>query len=238
MAHKTLPLFAALDLNTLREARNTMDALKGVVDYVKIGPRLYAQGGTPFLKEIIDHGFKLFLDLKLHDIPNTVRLAVETLSDLGIFCLTLHAAGGRRMMEESVAARDRLGSSTKLLGISVLTSFSEESWKEATPGCTIADTIKARAALAADCGMDGLVCSPLDLPIVCPVTPEKFLKVVPGVRLVAGGDDQTRVATPATAFRDGADYIVMGRPIYQAPDVRKAVDEIAASIEEGLKCRK
>ena len=95
--HKSLPLFAALDLDTLREARRTMDVLSGAVDAIKIGPRLYAQGGAPFLKEIVDHGFKLFLDLKLHDIPNTVRLAVETLADLGIFCLTLQTAGGRRL---------------------------------------------------------------------------------------------------------------------------------------------
>ena len=236
--HKSLPLFAALDLDTLREARRTMDALSGAVDAIKIGPRLYAQGGAPFLKEIVDHGFKLFLDLKLHDIPNTVRLAVETLADLGIFCLTLQAAGGRRMMEESVAARDRLGSTMKLLGITVLTSFDEKSWDEVAPGCPMDAAIKKRAWLCGDCGMDGLVCSPLDLPEVRAVTPPTLLKVVPGVRLVAAGDDQSRVATPADAFRNGADYIVMGRPIYKAPDVRKAVAEIARSIEEGLSCRK
>lgn len=236
--HTSLPLFAALDLDTLREARRTMDALSGIVDAIKIGPRLYAQGGAPFLKEIVDHGFKLFLDLKLHDIPNTVRLAVETLADLGIFCLTLQAAGGRRMMEESVAARDRLGSTMKLLGITVLTSFDEKSWDEVAPGCPMDVAIKKRAWLCGDCGMDGLVCSPLDLPEVRAVTPPTLFKVVPGVRLVAGGDDQSRVATPADAFRNGADYIVMGRPIYKAPDVRKAVAEIARSIEEGLTCRK
>ncbi|RKJ80824.1 MULTISPECIES: orotidine-5'-phosphate decarboxylase [unclassified Pyramidobacter] len=236
--HTSLPLFAALDLDTLREARRTMDALSGIVDAIKIGPRLYAQGGAPFLKEIVDHGFKLFLDLKLHDIPNTVRLAVETLGDLGIFCLTLQAAGGRRMMEESVAARDRLGSTMKLLGITVLTSFDEKSWDEVAPGCPMDAAIKKRAWLCGDCGMDGLVCSPLDLTEVRAVTPPTLLKVVPGVRLVAGGDDQSRVATPADAFRNGADYIVMGRPIYKAPDVRKAVEEIARSIEEGLACRK
>lgn len=236
--HKPLPLFVALDLNTLREARQTMDMLNGLIDAVKIGPRLYAQGGSHFLREIIDHGYKLFLDLKLHDIPNTVRLAVETLADLGIFCLTLHSDGGRRMMEESVAARNRLGSSMKLLGITVLTSFDEQSWAEVFPGCPMNDAIKRRARLCDDCGMDGLVCSPLDLPVVCRNTRPSLLKVVPGVRLVAGGDDQSRVATPADAFRNGADYIVMGRPIYQAPDVRKAVREIAASIEEGLSCAK
>lgn len=236
--YTSLPLFAALDCDTLCEARRTMDVLSGVIDTVKIGPGLYAQGGVPFLKEIVDRGFKLFLDLKLHDIPNTVRLAVEALSGLGIFCLTLHAAGGRRMMEESVAARNRLGSTMKLLGVTVLTSFDKKSWDEIAPGCPMDMAIKKRAWLCGDCGMDGLVCSPLDLPGIRAVTPSALLKVVPGVRLTAGGDDQSRVATPAEAFRNGADYIVMGRPICKAPDVRKAVAEIARSIEEGLSCRK
>ena len=234
---KPLPLFVALDVNTLREARQTMDVMSGLVDAVKIGPRLYAQGGISFLKEIIDHGYKLFLDLKLHDIPNTVRLAVETLADQGIFCLTLHAGGGRRMMEESIAARDRLCSKMKLLGITVLTSFNEESWNEIAPGCSMTDAIKRRAWLCGDCGMDGVVCSPLDLPEVCSVTPKSLLKVVPGVRLVSHDDDQSRVATPAMAFKNGADYVVVGRPIYKAVDVRKAVEDIRASIQEGIACR-
>ncbi len=234
---KELPLFVALDVDTLREARQTMDQLIGIVDAIKIGPRLYAQGGAHFLREIMDRGFKLFLDLKLHDIPNTVRLAVEALADLGLFCLTLHAGGGRQMMEKAVAARDRMGSPMKLLGITVLTSFSAEAWDEVAPGCPMEEAIRRRAWLCDDSGMDGLVCSALDLPIVKAVTHPKLLKVVPGVRLAVQGDDQNRVATPADAFRAGADYIVMGRPIYKAPDVRAAVAEITASIEEVLKCR-
>ncbi len=234
---RELPLFVALDLDTLREARQTMDQLMGLVDAIKIGPRLYAQGGAHFLREVVDRGFKLFLDLKLHDIPNTVRLAVEALADLGLFCLTLHAGGGRQMMEEAVAARDRMGSSMKLLGITVLTSFSAQTWAEVAPGCSIEEAIGRRAWLCGDAGMDGLVCSPLDLPIVKAVTPPGLLKVVPGVRLAAGDDDQSRVSTPADAFRAGADYIVMGRPIYRAPDVATAVAEVTRSIQEGLACR-
>lgn len=234
---KDLPLFAALDLNTLREARRTLDMIAGSVNAIKIGPRLYAQGGSHFLEEIVDRGFKLFLDLKLHDIPNTVRLAVETLADMGIFCLTLHATGGRRMLEESVAARDRLGSSMKLLGITVLTSFDEQGWNDVFPGADIAGSVRSLAKLCDQSGLDGLVCSPLDLPIVTDCVRPSMLKVVPGVRMRAGDDDQSRTATPAEAFKAGADYIVMGRPIYKAPDVKAAVAEIEKSIEEGLACR-
>ena len=104
---KSLPLFAALDLNTLREARQTMDMLSGVVDAIKIGPRLYAQGGAHFLKEIVDHGFKLFLDLKLHDIPNTVKKAMRVLAGLDADIVNLHAAGTRAMMEAALEGLTR-----------------------------------------------------------------------------------------------------------------------------------
>lgn len=237
MTEKDLPLFAALDLDTLKEARQTVDRLAGLVRGIKIGPRLYSLGGRPFIDEIVDRGFDLFLDLKLHDIPNTVRLAIEALADAGLWCVTVHGAGGRRMLEEAVAARNARGSSMKILAITVLTSFSEESWSEVAPGTSIEAAIRARAKLCDDTGLDGLVCSPLDLPIVKSCTSPRLLKVVPGVRLAAAGDDQTRVATPKDAIIAGADYLVMGRPIYKAKDLEGAMDAVKQSIQEGLSCR-
>ncbi len=234
MNRDSLPLILALDLDSLASARRTMDVVKGRVDYVKIGPRLFALGGTAFVKEMVDYGFKVFLDLKLHDIPNTIKIAVEAFGDIGLWSLTLHAAGGRRMMEEAVSARDKMGSSMKLFGISVLTSFSEELWAEATPGCSMEEALRKRAWLCGDCGMDGVVCSPLDLPLISAVASPNLLKVVPGIRMAPAGDDQTRVATPCDAFKNGADYIVMGRPIYTAPDIDEAMALVTKSIEEGL----
>ncbi len=234
MNRDSLPLILALDLDSLATARRTMDIVKGRVDYMKIGPRLFALGGKSFVKEMVDYGFKVFLDLKLHDIPNTIKIAVEAFGDIGLWSLTLHAAGGRRMLEEAVSARDNMGSSMKLFGISVLTSFSEELWSEVNPGCSMEDALKKRAWLCGDCGMDGVVCSPLDLPLISSVASPSLLKVVPGVRMTPGGDDQTRVATPCEAFRNGADYVVMGRPIYTAPDIDQAMALISQSIEEGL----
>lgn len=125
----------------------------------------------------------------------------------------------------------------KILAITVLTSFSEESWSEVAPGTSIEAAIRARAKLCDDTGLDGLVCSPLDLPIVKSYTSPRLLKVVPGVRLAAAGDDQTRVATPKDAIIAGADYLVMGRPIYKAKDLEGAMDAIKQSIQEGLSCR-
>ncbi len=234
MKRETLPLILALDLDSLAEARRTMDIVRGKLDYVKIGPRLFALGGTSFVKEMVDYGFKVFLDLKLHDIPNTIKIAVQAFGDIGLWSLTLHAAGGRRMMEEAVAERDRMGSVMKLFGISVLTSFSEELWAEATPGCPMAEALRQRAWLCGDSGMDGIVCSPLDLPVIADIVSDRLLKVVPGVRMTPGGDDQTRVATPCEAFRNGADYVVMGRPIYRSDNIDGTLSQIAQSIREGL----
>ncbi len=230
---KDLPLILALDLDTLAGARGTLDIVRDRIRYVKIGPRLFALGGVPFVTEMVDYGFKVFLDLKLHDIPNTIRLAVQAFSDIGLWSLTLHAAGGRRMLEEAVSARDRSRSSMKLFGISVLTSFDDRLWNEATPGCPMTDALRSRSWLCDDVGLDGVVCSPLDLPIIGEGR-EGFLKVVPGVRLASSEDDQTRVATPAQAFKNGADYVVMGRPIYRADDLDQAMDRITSSIKEGL----
>ncbi|MDO5562370.1 MAG: orotidine 5'-phosphate decarboxylase / HUMPS family protein, partial [Synergistaceae bacterium] len=113
MDKNTCGLIMALDVPTLDDARQLLERLDRATPYVKIGPRLYALGGTPFLKEIIDSGYKLFLDLKLHDIPNTVASAVEPLSELGLWALTIHTSGGFEMMARSVAMRDKTGSSTK-----------------------------------------------------------------------------------------------------------------------------
>ena len=229
---KSLPLFAALDLNTLREARQTMDMLSGVVDAIKIGPRLYAQGGAHFLKEIVDHGFKLFLDLKLHDIPNTVASAVEPLSQLGLWALTLHTSGGCEMMARSVAARDRAGSETKLLGITVLTSLGGELWEDVHPGCDMGLALVARAEAAERAGLDGIVCSPLDLDLL-KGRARKLMRVVPGIRAKrAGAEDQARVATAKEAALAGATYVVVGRPILEAADPVAAAKDIIASLEE------
>lgn len=234
MSRETLPVILALDLDSPAEAERVADELGGRLDYIKIGPGLFALGGTSFVREMVDRGFKVFLDLKLHDIPNTVKIAVQALCDVGLWSLTLHAAGGRQMMEEAAAERNRMGSAMKLFGVTVLTSLSEKIWAEATPGCPMGEALRHRAWLCGDSGMDGVVCSPLDLPVVASMLPDRVLKIVPGVRMKDGSDDQSRVATPCQAFRNGADYIVVGRPIYRSADMDGALSRIAQSIREGL----
>ena len=141
------------------------------------------------------------------------------------------------MLEEARRARDKCGSDMSLLGVTVLTSFDEASWEEVAPGCPLPEALVRRATLCKEAGMDGLVCSPLDLAAVRSSAPGLFT-VVPGVRPRSTDDDQARVATPREAIASGADYIVVGRPILGAPDRGEAVERMALEIEEGLGCRR
>ncbi len=229
-------LILALDVERVEEGRELLASLDGELKYVKIGHQLYARGGFPFLREIGAMGFSIFLDLKLHDIPNTVFQATEALASENLWALTLHCGGGRKMLEEARRGKEKAGSRTNLLGVTVLTSFDDASWAEVAPGCSLPDALEKRAALCRETGIDGIVCSPLDLPVVR-AAGEGLFTVVPGVRPASADDDQARVATPQKTIANGADYIVVGRPILNAPNRIAAVKNIAASIEEGLKCR-
>lgn len=225
-------LIVAVDMKTPGEAKDFLVRLDGATRYVKIGPRLYALGGTGFLKDIIGMGYKLFLDLKLHDIPNTVAMACEPLAELGLWALTVHTSGGYEMMAGAVRARDRAGSDVKLLGITVLTSLGGELWNEVHPGCDMNHALAARAEAAQRAGLDGIVCSPMDLGLL-KGRAENLLRVVPGIRPEkSGADDQVRTATLGGAARGGADYIVVGRPILEAADPVLAAKDIISTLSE------
>ena len=229
-------IILALDLTNVNEALDLANELRGGLCHIKIGHQLYAQGGMKFVKKIIKMGHNVFLDLKLHDIPNTVRMAVEELSSYGLWALSIHSSGGRKMLEEARKATERSGVITKLLAISVLTSFSQEVWQEVNPNSTIREALEARANVVRETGIHGMVCSPLDLPIVMPILQGKVTTVVPGVRLITGEiakDDQERAATPQCAVSSGADYIVVGRPILEAQNKIAAIEEIAADMVKG-----
>jgi orotidine-5'-phosphate decarboxylase len=231
MRREKCGLILALDTKETSDALSFLGRLEGAVQYVKIGPRLYAKGGTAFLREIMAMGYKLFLDLKLHDIPNTVASAVEPLAELGLWALTLHTSGGYEMMRRSVDVRDGSGSKMKLFGITVLTSLGGELWSETHPGCDMNEALKARARSAAGAGLDGIVCSPLDLRLLSGEA-EGLLRVVPGIRVSrVSTEDQTRVATARSAAEGGADFIVVGRPILEAGDPAQAAEGILRELE-------
>ena len=232
MEEKKCGLILALDVKTIDEAAAFLEKLDRATSYVKIGPRLYALGGTKFVKSIIDMGYNVFLDLKLHDIPNTVAAAVEPLSELGLWALTLHTSGGYEMMSRSVAMRDKTGSKTKLLGITVLTSLGGELWNDVHPGCDMNAALLGRAETAEKAGMDGIVCSPLDLQLLRGKA-ARLLRVVPGIRAAkVSTEDQTRVATAEDAAKNGAGYIVVGRPILEAADPIFAAKDIIRRLSE------
>lgn len=237
-AKQNPPLILALDVKTLFEAMSFLEKLENLIGYVKIGPRLFALGGLPFVKWVCEKGYSVFLDLKLHDIPNTVREAVEIFCDQGLWALTLHTAGGRKMLSDAVMARDRADSSLLLFGVTVLTSLDSLSWLEVHPSCPMEEALLKRASICIESGMDGLVCSPTDLKIVRKATADRGLFVVPGIRPVPAMDDQSRTGTPRGAMKDGADFLVVGRPILQADDPRSTVQEFFREMEAGKKCFK
>ena len=189
--------------------------------FVKIGMELFYGAGPDIVREIKARGHRIFLDLKLHDIPNTVRKAMKVLSALDVDMVNVHAAGTVAMMKAALEGLTRAdGTRPLLIAVTQLTSTSEETMqKELLIGASINDTIVRYAQSAREAGLDGVVCSPLEAAMVKEACGEAFLTVTPGIRFAdAAADDQVRITTPARAREIGSDYIVVGRPITAAQD--------------------
>ena len=189
--------------------------------FVKIGMELFYSAGPDIVREIKARGHKIFLDLKLHDIPNTVKKAMRVLSELDVDMTNVHAAGTVAMMKAAVEGLTRPdGTRPLLIAVTQLTSTSEEAMqKELLIGAGINETIVKYACNAKEAGLDGVVCSPLEAGMVKAACGSEFLAVTPGIRFAdAAADDQVRITTPARAREIGSDYIVVGRPITAAPD--------------------
>lgn len=214
-------VIVACDFNSAEETFNFLDKFTEEKPFVKIGMELYYAEGPQIVKDIKARGHKIFLDLKLHDIPNTVKKAMSVLSKLDVDICNLHAAGTKRMMEAALDGLTRDdGTRPLLIAVTQLTSTDEETMQsELLINKTLDETVMSYAKNAADAGLDGVVCSPLEAGKVHSVCGESFLTVTPGVRF-ADGDvgDQKRVTTPEKAKELGSDYIVVGRPITQAAD--------------------
>lgn len=231
-------LIFALDVPDAQSAQKYIDTLSGHVGWFKVGLELFTACGPTLVQDITNAGIRCFLDLKFHDIPNTAAGAVRSATALGAEMLTVHLSGGRDMLLRARdAAEDeavRLGvPRVKLVGVSILTSLGDKDITEIGMKTPVIDRVAQLAQLGADCGLDGLVCSPADLPTVRPLLPADFTIITPGIRpawSVKG--DQTRIATPAKAVADGASLLVIGRPIAQADDPAAAADRIAAEIGE------
>ena len=223
-------LIVALDVPTADEARALVDRLAGQVGMFKIGSQLFTAAGPDIVREIVARGEKVFLDLKYHDIPNTVAGAVGSASRLGVSLLTLHGLGGRAMMEAAEGALPAIG--LRLLAITILTSHDEAALQEVGVLLSLTDAVRRLARLAKEAGIDGVVASPHEVGHIREACGKGFLIVAPGIRPAGSqAGDQARLATPATALAAGADYLVVGRPIIEARDPAAAAAAIVREME-------
>ena len=214
-------IFVALDYNSLEKALDTTSKLKDHIAGIKIGTELYAICGTTGLKKFKELGVEIFLDLKLHDIPNTVKKSIQGLSSLPIKMLTVHTSGGIDMMKAAMEAVS--GTKIKVFGVTALTSLSDDETNEIFQR-TSSEQVNAMLDLAESAGIDGIVCSPHELELV--KKRGTLLSITPGIRLQDSNDDQKRFMTPKEAINLGADYLVIGRPITQSDNILGSLEGI------------
>ncbi|WP_016855304.1 orotidine-5'-phosphate decarboxylase [Halomonas smyrnensis] len=228
------PLIIALDYASLDAALCMADRLDPSRCRVKVGKELFTRSGPAVLEALHGRGFEVFLDLKFHDIPNTVAGAVQAAAEQGVWMVNVHAGGGGRMME---AAKQRLVQhdlSTRLIAVTVLTSMGGEDLAEVGVTATPAEQVERLAALARDSGMDGVVCSAQEAARLRTLCGDDFLKVTPGIRPAAAeAGDQRRVMTPSEAMAAGSTHLVIGRPVTQADDPMAALAAIEAELAGG-----
>ena len=218
-------LIVALDVPTADDALRLVDRLAGRVSFFKVGSQLFTAAGPEIVRSLVARNLRVFLDLKYHDIPNTVAAAVKSAGGLGVSLLTLHGLGGRAMLEAAASARPE--GPLRLLAVTVLTSHDEASLADIGLAGPLSDAVRRLARLARDAGIDGVVASPLEARLLREACGEGFLIVTPGVRPAgAQAGDQSRLATPAGALSAGADYLVVGRPITADVDPRKAAQRV------------
>lgn len=225
-------LIVALDFNTEKDALNLIDKLDPNQCVLKVGSELFTLFGTQFVKRLIQRQFKVFLDLKFHDIPNTVSMACKAGADLGVWMMNVHAAGGASMMQAARDAIESYGVARPLLiAVTVLTSFNQSELNTIGINIPILEQVEKLATLAKKSGLDGVVCSAQEVKVIKKICGDQFITVTPGIRLETNPkDDQSRVMTPKQAMEAGSDYLVVGRPITKAADPQKVISEILKDI--------
>jgi orotidine-5'-phosphate decarboxylase len=226
-------ILVALDVDSRDKALALVKSLTKRVGMFKVGLQLYTAAGPPLVREIVEMGEKVFLDLKFHDIPNTVRGAAVEAAKLGVSMMTIHACGGRPMMEAAARAlQDQFGDRRPMLiAVTVLTSVDSEALQEVGIGNSVEDQVTILARLARWNGVDGVVSSPREIQLIRRATGPQFKIVTPGIRLPGQpSDDQRRTATAREAIAAGADYIVVGRAVTNDPDPQGALDRLIQSL--------
>jgi orotidine-5'-phosphate decarboxylase len=232
------PILVALDVESAAKAIALADQLRGSVGGFKIGKQLFTAAGPSMVRELNDRGDRVFLDLKFHDIPNTVAGAVQSAVATGAWMVNVHASGGSAMMKAAAEAAQRAADALSrprplVIAVTVLTSMNDQALREVGVERTMMDQVVHLARLAQSAGLDGVVASPLEITAIRKACGSDFQIVTPGIRPLRQGSGQAadRTMTPAEAMAAGSSYMVIGRPITAAPNPREAADKIAASLQ-------
>ncbi len=227
----TSPVIVALDFSEEKQALELVQHLDPARCRLKIGKEMFTRSGPQLVEKIAALGYEIFLDLKFHDIPNTVAGACRSAADLGVWMINVHTLGGRKMMEAAREAVDKSAAKPLLIGVTILTSMGQEDIEQIGLSGTPADNVKRLATLANAAGLDGVVCSPKEVEMLRQHIPEKFKLVTPGIRPAwSEKGDQTRITTPADAIQLGSDYLVIGRPITAAENPLEALGRIETEL--------
>ena len=228
---KNNPIYCAIDTGDLDKAKDLAKKIKPYVGGLKLGLEFFTSCGISGIKKIEEIGLPLFIDLKFYDIPNTVTSALRNILEVNPKFTTIHCTGGKRMMTECMALKNEMQSSTNIIGVTMLTSFDDQEINEIGFKDTVQDSINKLAGLANDCGLDGLVCSPLEAKNLKSNFP-KLQLIVPGIRRSSDeANDQKRTLSANEAVINGADILVIGRPITESVDPAKAAEELLNEIQ-------
>lgn len=223
-------IIVALDFESLSETEDFLKKVKGQNCRVKVGKELFTNEGPNVIKLIQQYGFEIFLDLKFHDIPNTVSKAIKASCNLGVWMVNVHASGGKQMLLAAREAVDYSSNKPILIAVTILTSYDNSSYQELGFKNNLLDQIAYLTTLSENSGMDGIVCSANDIRSIKPLVKEKFQFVTPGIRLANSDDDQKRVTTPEDAIIQGSNYLVIGRPITSSEDPAALIEKINQKI--------
>ncbi len=225
-------IVVALDYAQAQDAMRLVNQLDPTICKLKVGKELFTAAGPQLVEQLVSKDFKVFLDLKFHDIPNTVAKACEAASNLGVWMLNVHASGGSSMMEAALEGVNRSRYQPYLIAVTVLTSMSQANLNELGIQNSVEEQVLKLAALTQRAGLHGVVCSAMEAQMLRKEMSDDFLLVTPGIRPTSASlDDQTRVMTPSKALSMGASYLVVGRPITQAQDPLAALQAINKEIQ-------
>lgn len=225
------PIIVALDFPSATQALELVERLEPQRCRLKVGKELFTRGGPALVEKLVGKGYDIFLDLKFHDIPNTVAAACSAAAELGVWMVNVHAQGGRRMMEAANEALQKASHQPLLIAVTILTSMGEEDIHEVGLAGTPADNVKRLAVLAQSAGLNGVVCSPKEVAMLRETISSDFQLVTPGIRPNwAAKGDQTRITTPADAMALGSNYLVIGRPITGAAEPLEALSKIESEL--------